>query len=154
MHFPLRALQAQLSKIVTVATSEIELEADAKLVGQYVFRNVDGEKFMWGPKPYRYEFHDVETVAEADHVMFLCPLCFEKNGGAAGTHQVFVSLAGRDVPEEAGSIDSSGKPSRWAATGATVDDLVLTPSILLNAERGCGWHGFVGSSGVPAGHAG
>lgn len=150
--YPLRQLNGRLEKVVTVTTSEKDER------GIYVFRDGDGEPFMWGPRPERYEFHNVSTVAEADHVSFLCPLCFARNGGAVGTHSVFVSFAGRAFPEEAGSRDSDGKPSRWNASGAIIEDLVLTPSILLDAERspdqGCHWHGFVGSSGVPPGHAG
>lgn len=157
MTFSLRQLEAQLEKVVTVTTSEIEQD-DAGLRGQYVFRDSDGEKFMWGPKPERYEFHNVNSLAEADHIMFLCPLCFAKNGGAKGTHSVMVTFAGRNVPAEAGTRDADGKPSRWTARGSSLDDLVLTPSILLDAKRkaadGCHWHGFIGSSGIPPGHAG
>ena len=155
--YPLGILEARLQKIVSVETSEIEQD-DPKLKGQYVFRDDDGGKFLWGPDRVRYEFHNVETVAEADHVMFLCPACFTKNGGSVGTHSVMVTFEGRSVPDEAGTRDSEGKPSRWAASGSTINDLVLTPSILLDAKRkadeGCHWHGFVGSSGILPGHAG
>jgi len=155
--YPLSTLKARLLKIVAVETSEVEQD-DEKLRGQYVFRDEDGEKFLWGPNSIRYEFHNVETVAEADHVMFLCPSCFEKNSGEVGTHSVMVTFEGRSVPDEAGTRDSEGKPSRWAASGSTINDLVLTPSILLDAKRkadeGCHWHGFVGSSGILPGHAG
>lgn len=149
---PLRTLEAELSKLVIVVSTE----RDEK--GLYVWRGSDGQAYKWGPSDKSYEFHPVATVAEADELTFLCPLCFEKNGGAAGTHSVFVTFAGRNVPDEAGSRDHTGKPSRWNASGRTVDDLVLTPSIALDASRpadkGCHWHGFVGSSGVPPGHAG
>ena len=156
--YTLRQLNAVLQRVAIVETTEIEHdELDVK--GQYVFRDEHGEKFMWGPKPQRYEFHDVETLAEAHHLMFLCPLCFAKNGGEVGTHSVMVTLAGRDVPAEAGSRDSEGNPSRWTIVGgSSLDDLSLSPSILLDAKRapevGCHWHGFVGSSGIPPGHAG
>lgn len=154
---PLRQLEGELQKVVAVMTTEIETE-ETRSIGKYVFRDSDGEKFMWSPEPYRYEFHDVATVAEADQVQFLCPACFAKNGGAVGTHHVSVSFAGRNIPDGTGSRDATGKPTRWTASGATIDDLVLTPSILLNAsqppEVGCHWHGFVGSSGISPGHAG
>jgi len=159
MAYTLRQLEARLEKVVRVETSEIDqANDDPELKGKYVFRDDSGEKFMWGPRPYRYEFLDVGTVAEADQIMFLCPACFAKNGGAVGTHSVMVTFAGRGVPDEAGSVDSDGKPSRWTASGTSLDDLVLTPSILLDAKRkpgeGCHWHGFVGSSGIPPGQAG
>lgn len=156
--YPLRQLEASLEKVVPITTTEIETnEGDTK--GMYVWRGDDGGKYFWSPTPVRYAFEDVNTVAEADHIMFLCPLCFEKNDGPKGTHSVFVTFAGRNVPDEAGSRDHEGKPSRWSVmSGKTIDDLVLTPSILLDASRpaesGCHWHGFVGSSGIPAGHAG
>lgn len=151
-HHRLRELEGKLEMVVAVTSTEKDDR------GQYVFRDSSGEAFMWGPTPVRYEFHDVATVAEADHVMFLCPACFEKNGGQKGTHSVMVSFAGRNIPDEAGTRNADGTPTRWKASGSTIDDLVLTPSILLDAKRkpeeGCHWHGFVGSSGVPAGMAG
>lgn len=155
--FPLRQLEAVLQKVVTVISSEIETE-EGSCKGLYVWRGSDGEAYKWGPTPESYEFHDVATLAEADHIEFLCPACFEKNGGPVGTHMVMVTFAGRNVPDEAGSRGKEG-PTRWTIAGGTgLDDLVLTPSILLNAsqppEVGCHWHGFVGSSGIPPGHAG
>ncbi len=154
----LRELDAEFERIVIVETTEIETE-EGKLKGMFVFRGDDGEKHMWSPRPYTYHFHKVETAAEADQIMFLCPACFDKNGGSVGTHHVLVSLAGRNFPDEAGSRDSTGKPSRWTVvSGNTLDDLVLVPSILLGAgqapDQGCHWHGYIGSSGIPPGHAG
>lgn len=156
--FSLRELEAEFFKIVSVTTSEIETEeGDCK--GLYVWRDSSGEAYKWGPTPISYEFHPVASLAEADMIDFLCPACFAKNGGAKGTHMVMVSFAGRNIPDEAGTRDSTGKPSRWTiAGGSSIDDLVLTPSILLNAssppDQGCHWHGFVGSSGIPPGRAG
>lgn len=159
MSYSLRTLEAKFMKTVRVETSEIESDPTHEgCVGKFVFRDESGDKFMWGPKNYRFEFHRCE-LAEADQISFLCPACFAKNGGAKGTHGVFVSFAGRNVPNEAGSRDSTGKPSRWTiVSGTGLDDLCLSPSILLGAgqkpEVGCHWHGFVGSSGIAPGHAG
>lgn len=149
--YSLRVLEAELQRVVTITTAETETD-DHECAGQYVFRDDDGNKFMWGPQPERYQFQPVATVAEADHVMFLCPLCFEKNGGPVRTHSVQVTFAGRNVPDAAGTRGKDGKPTRWNVSGTTIDDLVLTPSIQLNG--GCDWHGFVGSSGIAPGHAG
>lgn len=155
--YSLRQLEGHLQKVVTITSSEIEQD-DPELKGKYIFRDDDGHKHLWSPRPQSYQFHTVETVAEADQISFLCPACFAKNGGPRGTHHVMVTFAGRDVPEDAGSRDSTGKPSRWNASGNTIDDLVLTPSILLDAslppDQGCHWHGFVGSNGILPGHAG
>lgn len=153
MHYPLTQLNAVLRKTVSVTSTE----QDDK--GMYVFRDENGEIFMWSPRPLSYEHHKVESLDEADQITFLCPLCFERNKGSEGTHSVWVSFAGRNVPPEAGSHDSNGNPSRWTiAGGSGLGDLVLTPSILIDAgmpaDKGCHWHGFIGSSGIPAGHAG
>lgn len=156
--YSLRQLEAELQKVVAITTADIETEeGDCK--GLYVWRDEKGEGYFWSPNPTRYGFKEVATLAEADQIDFLCPLCFEKNGGPVGTHMVMVSFAGRDIPDEAGSRGTDGKPTRWAVSGTGLDDLVLTPSIALNqsapAESNvCRWHGFVGSSGIPPGHAG
>lgn len=157
-HFLLRQLEARLYKTIPITSTEIVPDGQPH-AGQYVHRSDDGEAFMWGPTPTRYAFHKCASVAEADQIMFLCPACFEKNGGSKGTHSVMASFADRAIPDEAGSRDADGKPTRWTiVSGNGLDDLVLTPSILLDAKRpadqGCHWHGFVGSSGIPPGHAG
>jgi hypothetical protein len=81
---------------------------------------------------------DQEDVpfAEAQGIRFLCPKCFEANGGAAGTHSVLCWFADKGVP-----ADKSPGPARWPATGTGVEDITLTPSVLLLG--GCGWHGWI-----------
>ena len=74
------------------------------------------------------------SFAQADGVIFLCPLCYAKNGGEVGTHSVLVWFAGRKVPAEVRPLP------RWAVSGTSVDDLTLSPSIDL---RGGDWHGWV-----------
>jgi hypothetical protein len=94
---------------------------------------------------YRYSgektFSPVNTLAEADSVMFLCPACFAKNSGPIGTHGIRVDFEGRSVPDEYCIRNSEGNPVRWNATGTSIGDLSLTPSILLLHD--CAWHGFV-----------
>jgi hypothetical protein len=76
--------------------------------------------------------------AEADGLMFLCPLCFTKNGGARGTHRVLCWFVGR-VPD-----DLKPGPGRWTLSGAGLADFSLTPSVDLSITKGgCQWHGFV-----------
>jgi len=83
----------------------------------------------------------VDTLAEAQGVWFLCPLCFMKNEGRVGTHAVLCWFVGL-VPD-----DIVPKPGRWTPQGTGLDDLTFVPS----AERsqsvaltsGCAWHGFV-----------
>lgn len=90
------------------------------------------------------------TIAEADAVMFLCPKCYLQNGGPVGTHWVICNRP--RVPLMEGVFVG---PGRWEFSGAGIDDLVLTAgsSSVLLLGPGCGWHGFVGCSGVPPGSA-
>jgi hypothetical protein len=90
----------------------------------------------------------VPDLAQAQGVWFLCPGCYQKNGGPVGTHMVEITFRDRGVPDHLGSHNRAGQPSRWAASGSGLHDLVLSPSV----DCGC-WHGFVGSSGVPPGEA-
>lgn len=111
---------------------------------------VDGDPATWrergsptktvtGPREY---VSRVETLAEAQGVFFLCPVCFQKHGGPVGTHGVEVAFHGRGVGDHQGSQAGDGRPSRWNVSGSSFDDLTLTPSVHL-AGAGCGWHGFV-----------
>lgn len=92
------------------------------------------------------------AFADAHLLFFLCPKCFEANHGRIGTHQVLVGFAARNVPAGTASVGKDGQDTRWIVSGTSLDDLVLTPSIQLHG--GCNWHGFVGSNGIPPGHAG
>lgn len=87
----------------------------------------------------------VDSLAEAHGVMFLCPLCYQANGGRVGTHRVICWSRSRGTPE-----DASPGPGRWTLEGTGFDDLTLNGdaiggggarSVLLTS--GCGWHGFV-----------
>lgn len=94
--------------------------------------------------------HYVDTLAEADGVIFLCPKCFAANGGKVGTHAVICWFEGK-VPD-----DADPKPGRWNPSGTGLDDLTFVGpravSILLTStgnpdgvgmKGGCGWHGFI-----------
>lgn len=90
------------------------------------------------------------TIEQADGVMFLCPKCYEKNGGPAGTHRIVCNRP--RVPLRPGVYVG---PGRWEFSGTGIDDLVLTASSSsVKLSGGCAWHGFVGKSNVPPGHAG
>lgn len=86
----------------------------------------------------------VEKLEDAQGIDFLCPVCFEKNGGSVGTHHVLCWFAGRGVPD---SLTLG--PGRWTPSGTGLDDLTFVPgspprpcSVHL-AGPGCGWHGYV-----------
>jgi len=85
---------------------------------------------------------DVDSLAEAQAVMFLCPLCFQKNGGAVGTHSIDVTFSDRGVSDSDGTHTLQGAPVRWKVGGTGYADLTTQPSILLTGS-GCGWHGFI-----------
>ena len=85
----------------------------------------------------------VDTLAEAQGILFLCPKCFAENGGPVGTHAVVCWSADRGTPTEERPL-----PGRWALKGTGYADLTLdgeggkSRSVLLTGP-GCGWHGFV-----------
>lgn len=91
-----------------------------------------------GPAEY---IPTVDTLAEADGVMFLCPKCYAENGGPVGTHSVICWFVGKVADQ----VDP--KPGRWTPTGTDLHDLTFVPSagrshsVLLTGA--CGWHGFV-----------
>lgn len=122
--------------------------------GRYVWRDEKGEIWSWSQNPWSDRFTTVESLAEADGIWFDCPLCWQKwkAGAEHGPHGVLIWFEGRRAPDRLGR-DSQNRRVRWTIqSGTGLDDLQLTPSILLSGP-GCGWHGFVGSSGVPPGHA-
>ena len=71
----------------------------------------------------------------ADGIMFLCPKCFVKNNGPAGTH---VIICWRPKVSQ----DYSPRPGRWDINGTGYSDLTLvsnpSSSVLLNG--GCKAH--------------
>lgn len=95
-------------------------------------------KFMRVDSPS--EWHDVDTLGEAQGIRFLCPKCFKQNAGPVGTHSVICWFANRSVP-----ADLHPLPGRWVPSGSGLDDLTFVgpgaASVLLTG--GCGWHGFV-----------
>lgn len=108
---------------------------------------VDGDSETWEErgKPVRTEtllrdhYILVETLSEADMIEFLCPLCFQKNGGPVGTHVVICHFTGR-VPD-----DAKPGPGRWNPAGTGLDDLTFVGPGLTSVQLigGCGWHGHV-----------
>lgn len=112
------------------------------LDGRLLRRRIDGV----------YETHE-GPLADADGVIFQCPLCAQgkeprEEGGrrfVVGVHYVLCWFVGR-VPD-----DVNPRPGRWNPSGTGLDDLTFVGpgavSVLLTS--GCGWHGHVeqGSAG-------
>src|SRR5438552_40803 len=84
--------------------------------------------------PETWSWHEVETLPEADGVMFLDPQGFAKNSGPCGTSSVICWFLGK-VPD-----GLSPGPGRWNTAGNGIADLTLTPSVDLGPGR---WHGHV-----------
>ena len=91
-----------------------------------------------------HEIHPkVETLAEAAGILFLCPVCFEKNGGPVGTHAILCWNG--TVPAE-----FSPGPGRWDMKGTGFEDLTLvgavregkkrSNSVKLSSKKGCRAH--------------
>lgn len=83
----------------------------------------------------------VDHLAQAQGVWFLCPKCFQVNGGKVGTHMVMCWFRDRGVPDAV-----TPGPARWAVSGTSLADLTLSPSIQLLG--GCNWHGFVQNGAI------
>lgn len=87
-------------------------------------------------------FRDVDLISEADGVLFLCPKCFQTNGGTIGTHSVICWRS--RVPQT-----EDPKPGRWEFEGTGLHDLTLVAgsrSVLLMG--GCNAHFFVRSGDI------
>ena len=73
---------------------------------------------------------ETADLASAQGVMFLCPLCYVKNGGEVGTHAVICWFRNRGVP-----ADESPGPGRWDVSGTSIADLTLSPSVHFERPR-------------------
>ena len=91
-------------------------------------RLTDLEPELWRVVEPGARAHDVASMDDAQGLYFNCPKC--------GNHGVLVWFRDRGVP-----ADEVPGPARWSVSGAGLNDLTLSPSILLTS--GCGWHGFV-----------
>lgn len=91
-------------------------------------------------------YHHVETLGEADGILFVCPKCFQANGNQRpGVHSVICWFEGK-VPD-----DATPGPGRWNPTGTGFADLSFVPGAKSNSvllTSGCAWHGFVASGDV------
>lgn len=74
-------------------------------------------------------FNEVNTLREANGVLFDCPKC--------GRHSVLAW-------DRSIAADIEPKPGRWTFSGTCIDDLTLDPSVDLSRSGvGCLWHGWV-----------
>lgn len=97
-------------------------------------RDLDAQ-FLKRLEPTR--FRNVDSLAEADGIRFLCPKCFAAKAGPSGVHSIICWSPA--VPQ-----DTSPKPGRWEMRGTGIDDLTLvagSSSVLLTG--GCAAHFYV-----------
>ena len=96
---------------------------------------VDDGRETWPP---------VERMGEAKGLLFLCPVCFEANGGSVGTHAIMCWSP--DVPRS-----FAPGPGRWYLLGTDELDVTLkgrkSDSVALTGG-GCGAHFFVRGGGI------
>jgi hypothetical protein len=111
----------------TQLDEEVKRLANSPMGG---YRLVDLDGHLVKRTGEREEAWDV-PLAEAEGVIFQCPLCVNTGG-----HYVQCWFAGK-VPD-----GLTPGPGRWTPTGTGIDDLTLNPSVHLSGE-GCGWHGWV-----------
>lgn len=97
----------------------------------------------YAPRDGRVFLPMVETLAEAQGIIFLCPKCYSEHGGPVGTHSVICWSRARGTPD-----DADPRPGRWTFEGTGFEDLTVNGdppgaprSILLYAD--CGWHGYI-----------
>lgn len=83
-------------------------------------------------------FQDVDDVAQADGIIFVCPKCIVTLGGRAGAHSVLCWQP--HVPQTIRPV-----PGRWNFVGSGYGDLTLragSSSIALTGE-GCQAHFWI-----------
>ena len=64
---------------------------------------------------------DVDTLAEADGILFLCPKCFHSGSTHVGCHSELCWFRGK-VPD-----DCYPGPGRWTPSGTGYNDLTFVP---------------------------
>lgn len=106
-------------------------------------RDLEGRFLRYAARDGQEYYEEVDTLAEAQGISFLCPKCYLKNGGPEGTHSVICWSRSRGTPDGV-----SPGPGRWALEGTGLDDLTLgadPPSTARSVQLlgACGWHGFV-----------
>lgn len=84
------------------------------------------------------EVKHVDTLAEAQGLRFLCPVCVraQSTHSRMGVHSVRVWFRDRGVSDK-----EYPSPGRWHVEGTGLHDLTLHASVQLLS--GCKWHGFI-----------
>lgn len=108
-------------------------------------RDLEAQFICWSVQDGSNVHRNVETLAEATGIRFLCPVCFAANAGPIGTHSVICWFEDR-VPDEL-----SPGPGRWTPAGSGLDDLSFIVGKRSNSVQlggGCNAHFFVTDGGI------
>ena len=101
--------------------------------------DLEGQFYRLAPE--RPDVHiPVDSITDAQGVMFLCPACFRANGGPVGTHSILCWFNGHCVP-----ADKLPGPGRWNPVGTGLGDLTFVGpgQTSVSLPDGCKWHGFI-----------
>lgn len=83
------------------------------------------------------QFQHVDSIEQADGIRFLCPLCYQRNGGPIGVHSV---LCWKPSVQK----DITPGPGRWDMQGSGFNDLTLVAgSSSVRLTDGCEAHFFI-----------
>lgn len=115
----------------TIVPPEFDTGSDA---GVKAWRDA-GAPTMQVVRPVTYLIR-VEKLDEAQGLEFICPKC-------ADGHSIHVAFRDRGVIDHHGSRDGSGKPTRWAVSGSSFEDLTLSPSVDCTIGNPKCWHGHI-----------
>lgn len=138
-----------LASALRIAARRRLIELDARLIRyemavaeKHHGRRLADGTMQWGGFDIEV-LRRVENLHAAQALMFLCPKCFEHNGGSVGTHMVLMGIEGRGLRvEQSSQRPAGGGPSRWRVAGGTcLDNLTLEPSIHIGPP--CRWEGEV-----------
>lgn len=129
---PLSQLDARLMRI----------ELQRRLINR-LKPGIDPLRGHWTDDDFEAVMADVEVripcdFAQAQEVSFLCPAHIHQDG-----HSTRWSFADRGVPAGQGTRNQAGQDVRWQVSGSGLHDLTLSPSLLVQAEPWCSWHGYV-----------
>ena len=100
--------------------------------------DLDAEFFRWEERDGKTYLPEVAALAEAQGVIFDCPVC--RSPG----HSIMVGFRDRGVPAHLGTRDAAGKQTLWQVAGGTgLHDLTLSPSVDCTPSNPNCWHGFI-----------
>lgn len=103
-----------------------------EVIETWTRRKEDGtDEQITGPRDH-YEV--VEKLEEANGIEFLCPKCFQQNGGPVGTHVVICWQPGIPANVNPG-------PGRWKLVGTSFEDISLVANpTSVQLQGGCNAH--------------